>query len=313
MELGGNFGILELVSNKIIKRVFVGVILSGLSVILCVCVCLSLLPCGAIGTGDGSVGVCEFFLAEAIENEGVFEVVVSASAEVGMCGLLLDVAYDSDKLVLLSAGAECGDAVFSYFDAGGEVRLLIDSVYNFDRAEVSLFFVLSEEARGEAEVRFSDAEAMSLRGGRLLELGVEILNREIGISCAVDDGAEDKCLPLLVSSGWSGGRYHAVLSVAESSREGYFAAGAELFFVRYGGVGEKIFVSRVIPPSGEGEVEISVPFDGEGLYAVIITPMAFKRGVATRGEKVVAVGRAAVEPSREGNAGRCSYIPTESE
>ena len=260
-----------------------------LAVFLCVCIAFCLLPCGVIGEGADGGGVCTVTLGGGEEKEGVFEVSVGVSADGGLCGVLCAVRYDPERLILMSAGAECGGATFSFVDIGGEVRFLIDGAENFGGATVSLFFAAAEGACGKSEVEIIFAEAYCFADEEIEELEVEISGGVVRIGENKAVGGEDADMPALVSweIGESNGREY--LSVSGRVGSGFFAAGVELFVVRGDGSGEKMFVVGVLSLSGGGEFDLALPLGKGERCAIVITPVAFDRDGCVRGGKTVIV------------------------
>lgn len=236
-----------------------------------------------------SAGKCEISLRRGEGDDGIFEVIFEAIADEGICGILGAMAYDADKLILLSAGAECGGSVFSYVDKGGEVRFLIDGVENVEKIEVSLFFGFAEEGDGDSTVRILCAEVLSLNNGQITELNTEISNGTAEMRGGDGERAENDISPIMSEWRWNNGGEGIVLSVSGFGRGGCVFAGVELFIVRRDGGGEKMLVTRKIPSSGEENIEISVPLGDKYFYAIIITAVVFKRNGSVRGEKTVVV------------------------
>ena len=264
-----------------------GAVLRVLAVALCVCVTFCFLPFGVFCSDAEKRERCEFSLEFVGMEEGVFEVVLDVRSDNGSGGALCVVRYDAERLILLSAGAECGGATFSFVDIGGEVRLLIDGAENIDSASVSLFFGSVEGACGETEVEVLFAEAYCFADKEIEELEVEILDGVVRVYGEESAPGSSVQLPVLLS--WEVGERdgETVLSVSGRIGEGFFAAGVELFIVREDGSGEKMLVAGVTSLSRNGEFALSVPLGEEGWYAMVITPVAFEREGCVRGEKVV--------------------------
>ena len=257
-----------------------------LAVVLCVCMAFFLLPIGVLGAEAGKLEFCTVSLSYGGENDGVFEVVFEAAAENGICGVLGAVSYDAERLILLTAGAECGGAMFSFLDIGGEVRFLMDGAQNFGGAvSVSLFFGMAEGDCGAARVSVALVEAFCLSGGAITNLKVKELN---GV---VELGKEGKAEGKLALLAWKLRENGAetVLSVLGLVEGEYFAVGVELFVVYDDGSGDKILVAGVMPLSGDETFELSVRIDNAEVCAFIITPVAFDRVGRVRGEKAVVV------------------------
>ena len=236
-----------------------------------------------------SAGKCEISLRRGEDAEGVIEVILDARAEGGICGMLGAVAYDADKLILLSAGAECGGSVFSYVDKGGEVRFLIDGFENVEKIEVSLFFGFAEWGDGDSIVRILCAEVLSLNNGQIVELDAEIANGTAEIRGGDGERAENDISPVVSAWRWENGGESIALTISGAGKGGYYFAGGELFIVRRDGGGEKMLVTKMIHASGEENIEISVPLGDKYFYAIIITAVVFKRNGSVRGEKTVVV------------------------
>ena len=260
----------------------------SVTVILCVLVILMFLPCGELVVGaEGEELVTALRVGELEEN--VYEVVFEAVADVGICGLLCAISYDEDRLVLLSAGAECGVLEFSFADVGGEVRFLTDGVENVEKITVSLFFGFIDGRYGEAEVLLDSVEVYGLVGGDLIGLEAEVSNRGVLIGDADEADTECSSLPSLTAYDLVVSERESILSVLGSVGVGYFAAGVEMFIVHSDGSGERMMAVGTLPISEVGVFNLSVDV-GREVCAVVITPVVFDRNGCIRGEKLVVVG-----------------------
>lgn len=262
--------------------------LKVLAVVLSAFVTLSGFPGGSLAEYV-SAGKCEISLRRGEGDDGIFEVIFEAIADEGICGILGAIAYDADKLILLSVGAECGGSVFSYVDKGGEVRFLIDGVENVEKIEVSLFFGFAEEGDGDSIVRILCAEVLSLNDRQIVELDTEIANGTAEIRGGDGERAENDISPIMPEWRWNNGGESIALTISGAGKGGYYFAGVDLFIVRCDGGGEKMLVTRKIPSSGEENIEISVPLGNKDFYTIIITAVVFKRNGSVRGEKTVVV------------------------
>lgn len=262
--------------------------LKVLAVVLSAFVTLSGFP-GGIVAEYVSAGKCEISLRRGEGDDGIFEVIFEAIADEGICGMLGAVAYDADKLILLSAGAECGGSVFSYVDKGGEVRFLIDGVENVEMIEVSLFFGFAEGGGGDSTVRILCAEVLSLNNGQIVELDAEIANGTAEIRGGDGERAENDISPVVSAWRWENDGESIALTISGAGKGGYYFAGVELFIVRCDGGGEKMLVTKMIHASGEENIEISVPLGNKDFYTIIITAVVFKRNEQVKGEKTVVV------------------------
>lgn len=263
-----------------------GLFLRLFAAVLCFCVAFAGIPLGEYADMIYAEK-CEAVLKCCEGEDGVFEVVFEVSAGDGICALLGGIEYDAERLILLSAGADCGDAVFSHIDAIGEVRFLIDGVKNIEFASVNLFFACIEGADGIAELCISDVEALRMSGGQIAELDVELRNKKAEICCSDGDMADERIISALSSWRLESGEIRLTLSVSGLTGVGYFAAGVDLFVVRADGSGEKMLCVKVISPSVGEEIEIFVSAGASEPYAVIITPVAFNKEGGVRGEKTV--------------------------
>ncbi len=260
-----------------------------LAAVLCVCVACFLFPCGIFAVAD-ACGACAVSIRCGEGDGEIFEVVVEARAEDGICGVFGVMRYDAQRLILLSAGAVCGGAVFSFLDIGGEVRFLIDGVENVGGGvSVSLFFGRIEGARGEAEVAVLFAEAYCFSDGVIDELALDVPSEVVTIGETGSGRAEETELPTLISWEITERGGGAVLSASCCVGEGFFAAGVELFVVREDGSGVKMIVAGVVSLSGGGEFGLKVSLGEGDWYAAVITPVAFNRCGCVRGEKTVEV------------------------
>ncbi len=235
---------------------------------------------------------CEVELSGVEGEGGVIEILLQFASEGGICGIYGEMFYDADEFLLLSCGADAEEMVFSYYDCGGEVRILLDGVENYcgEGALVRFYFGRAEGAvrGGVFSLGKIEAFCFSEEGG-FSELGVDIESDTFEVGAC--RGAEERSVPVLsdieILSGENG--EVKVLLSGEVSGD-YFAAGFKIFAVEVdSGKSETVYVLGVIGSGGEALFERSAVLSARGAASIVVTPLAFWRGGAVEGEKYACV------------------------
>lgn len=242
---------------------------------------------------------CRFRNVELFESEGcevrmtcsegdVIEVWLELLCDGGMCGAVGDISYDAESFLLLSCGIEEMSGVnFSFFDSGGDVRILIDGVENFTRGvRVSFYFGRADGYSG---------------GGIFMASGIEVYAiSELEDVCRVDadecaacelvceDLSVDEERVIVVNGveverGETGEVEVVIFGCASGD---FFAAGFRMFVVELNsGASESFFVVGVI--RGGGAFERRVSLTSTERHSFVVTPLAFDRYGTDEGEKKV--------------------------
>lgn len=243
--------------------------------------------------GGGDVERCAAELGCVEGEDGAVEVLLEIEHVGGLCGLFAEVYYDAEAFLLLSCGVEVDGAVFSWYDADGAVRILLDGVENCggEGVPVRLYFKRLEGAVGGAAFSLGrDIEAFFLADdGSLCELGVDIKSGEVEVGARARE--EGRSVPLLVGIEvlcGDGGELDIVLSGEVSGR--YFASGFKIFAVEVdSGKSETVYVLGVIGNGDEALFERRVTLSARGRTSIVVTPLAFWRGGVVEGEKYACV------------------------
>ena len=223
---------------------------------------------------------------EGEEKEGgEVEIAVCLESSRGVCGVLLDIIYDSDEFLLLSVGVECF-LELSYVDLGGRVRVLLDGVENCDAEGtlLRLYFIRRMGGGGAAEFLIRGAEAYSIFGEGIIRENV-LVGRGfvIGGSDVQLEGVELVSLSVGLSE-----EGEVELGMTLAASKDAFAVGVRLFLIDLGSNGERsdVLISSVGAVKGS---EMRCSFSVTGACCVVITPIVYVGRHAFEGEKRVTI------------------------
>ena len=220
-----------------------------------------------------------------IEKE-VVEVCLELLCDGGICGAVADISYDADAFLLLSCGIEETEGVtFSFFDSGGDLRILIDGAENIARGvRVKFYFGRADGYYGGGVFRANGIEVYSLSDDAdICRADAD----EESVCELVCEGRGDKSESVIYADSIEiiregNGKVEVVISGHAS--DDFFAAGFKVFVVEVdSGASESFFVVGII--RGEETFERRVSFTASGNLSFVVTPLAFDRNGAKEGEK----------------------------
>ena len=218
---------------------------------------------------------------ESVEREDeIIEILLDLWCNSGICGVSVDVYYDSDSFLLLSCGVEnVDDLNFSYLNGAGAVRILLDGVDNHpsEKIRVTFYFAGIDGVvkGGVFEARGIDAYQVS-GNGQVLEI-----EAGEGASCVVPGKEQYDDLERRVEVVGIDVDGHELVLLGRVS-DGFFAAGFKVFTVDLqSGKNESFYVAGVVKSSTEFERRVTVNI--EGAMVIVVTPIAFERNVIVQG------------------------------
>lgn len=227
-------------------------------------------------------GTCVIETEYVLEGSLV-EIIIKIDAIEGFCGALFSLDYDADVFSASLCEAYIEGMVFSYFDSGSRVCLLLDGLENSFGGCVRLGFE-GIDAVCEDAIFFMDVIEIYRVGesGELEAVSADVREREIVIEAEKKEGLCVLDAELLLRDD---GRLEVIICGEISG--GYFAVGIKIFAIELeSGRCEMIYVYEV-RKSGDGEgYELRVPLSMSGKLSLVVTPLAYSREIV-EGEKTV--------------------------
>ena len=268
--------------ESLLKRPFRAL---GAAVITVILLVFAFSPIGAEEGGTGN-DIRLFLRCGNIDGE-VLELEVCIESDSGVCAMICDVEYDSERYIYLSGGATDEGVGFKAVDFGSTVSFVIDSVENTfqDGVLAKLYFKRISDGRAKFTLISRDDAIYLGASSDILSSRVQVVSGECVLGGNPDSGGgtgeiyEPRLIDVNVSS-------NAIAFWVEAPR-GCFAAGVRLFFVDLSsGEYSEVFVLGVV---GGGLFSGEYRHAPNGSYAVVITALGYGAREVRAGEKRVEI------------------------